>query len=243
MTRTITTTDHGAVKVTSIPELMRVLQFGDSLLPVGSFSFSNGLESAVHLGIVHDLQNLREFVRAALRQAASGDGIALLIAFRAAKENDDATIDLADKAILNRKLNEEMRTMTVRMGRKLAEMAQRVIGCPVSERWLVRIREGTTPGCYPVAQAVTFASLGLTEQDAFAVHQYGLASMMIGASLRLMKIHYLDAQSVLLEANAESESAYLQVAGATLDHMSGFAPMLDLAASAHVRSHIRMFMN
>ncbi|MBI1324411.1 urease accessory protein UreF [bacterium] len=229
--------------MTTIPELMRVLQFGDSLLPVGSFSFSNGLESAVQLGIVHDVESLREFVRTASKQAATGDGIALLVAFRAARAGDDAILDQADRAIFNRKLAEEMRTMTVRMGRKLAEMSQRVIGCPISERWLKRIREGSTPGCYPVAQAVTFASLGLSEQDAFAVHQYGLAGMMVGASLRLMKIHYLDAQAVLFDVNQDAESAYERIANADLEQMSGFAPILDLAASVHVRSHVRMFMN
>lgn len=229
--------------MTTIPELMRVLQFGDSILPVGSFSFSNGLESAVQLGIVHDVETLREFVRTASKQAATGDGIALLVAFRAARAADDDLLDQADRAIFNRKLNEEMRTMTVRMGRKMAEMAQRVIGCPISERWLKRIREGSTPGCYSVAQAVTFASLGLSEQDAFAVHHYGLVSMMVGASLRLMKIHYLDAQAVLFDVNRDAEAAYERISSATLEHMSGFAPILDLAASVHVRSHVRMFMN
>src|SRR4051794_23074655 len=100
---------------------MRALQFGDSVLPVGSFSFSNGLESAVQFGVVHDLDTLREFVRTALRQAATGDGIAVLAAFRAARAGDDHRVDAADRAVFNRKLNEEMRTMTVRMGRKLAE--------------------------------------------------------------------------------------------------------------------------
>src|SRR6185295_16981502 len=36
-----------------ITELMRVLQFGDSVLPVGAFSFSNGLESAIQHHLVH----------------------------------------------------------------------------------------------------------------------------------------------------------------------------------------------
>ena len=36
-----------------------LLQFGDSMLPVGAFSFSNGLESAVQQGLVHDADTLR----------------------------------------------------------------------------------------------------------------------------------------------------------------------------------------
>jgi len=36
----------------SINRAMRMMQFSDSMFPVGSFSFSNGLESAVAQGIV-----------------------------------------------------------------------------------------------------------------------------------------------------------------------------------------------
>jgi urease accessory protein len=229
--------------VSTIPELLRVLQFGDSVLPVGAFSFSNGLESAVQLGIVRDPDTLREFVRTAVHQAALGDGIALLAAFRAARAGDDAGVDAADRASFNRKLNEELRTMAVRMGRKLAELADRVLGPSPVSGWLGRIREGATPGCFPIGQALVFAAEGLSEEDAFAVHQYGLASMMVAASLRLMKLHYLDAQRVLYEVNAGAEADYRRVAGLGLDDMATFAPAYDLVAAAHLRATIRMFMN
>jgi len=227
----------------SIAELMRVLQFGDSVLPVGAFSFSNGLESAVEHGVVHDLASLQEFMRTVVSQAAASDGVALLQAFRAATKRDQNGIDRADWAVFNRKLNEEMRTMNVRMGRKLAEMAERILGPSVCSDWLQRIKARETPGCYPVGQALVFASLGLSEQDAFAVHQYGLASMMGAASLRLMKLHYLDVQSVMFEINAEAEAAYQRVARRALEDMAAFMPAADVLASAHVHANVRMFMN
>lgn len=224
-------------------ELMRVLQFGDSVLPVGSFTFSNGLESAIQLGVVRDVATLGGFIRTATSQAATSDGIAVLAAFRSARDGDAPGVDLADRAVHDRKLNEEMRSMTVRMGRKLAEMAHRTIGGPATSAWLGRIRGGLTPGCYPVGQGIAFADLGLAEADAFAAHQYGLASMMVNASLRLMKIHYLDAQRVLFEVNAHAEDDYRRIERASLDDMAAFAPAFDVIASAHIRAHVRMFMN
>jgi urease accessory protein len=223
--------------------LTRVLQFGDSLLPIGAFSFSNGLETAIQTGVVHDVETLRAFVRSAVDQSATSDGVALLAASRAAAVGDADGIDAADHAVLNRKLNEEMRTMTTRMGRKLAEMAERILGPSASSGWLVRIRAGTTPGCLPVAQALVFADLGLSERDAFAVHQYGVATMMVNASLRLMKIHYLDAQAILFEVNGLVADAYERAASLGLDDMFAFAPEFDVLASLHVRAHVRMFMN
>ena len=227
----------------SITEIMHLLQFGDSTLPVGAFSFSNGLESAIQLGLVHDLETLREFVRATVKQAATLDGIAVLTAFRAARENDNYTIDRIDLAVYNRKLNEEVRTMTVRMGRKLAQVCDRVSSSDMVSSWRSRIEAGETPGCYPVGQGLAFAALGLSEQDAFAVHQYGLANMMISASLRLMKLHYLDVQVVLSEINSEAQSDYQQVVNSSLEDMKSFAPTIDILASAHVQARVRMFMS
>ena len=226
-----------------ITELMRVLQFGDSVLPVGAFSFSNGLESAIQHRLVHDMETLRQFVMTATRQSASADAIALLAAHRAARAHDMTGVLRADTALFNRKLNEEMRTMTVRMGKKLGEMSNHLVHSPLLMDWLGHIERKETPGTYPVGLGLLFAELGLPENDAFAVQQYGTASMILSASLRLMKIHHFDAQTILLEVNTSAEAEYARVSGATLDEMATFSPSLDIMAAAHVKAHIRMFMN
>jgi len=226
-----------------ITELMRVLQFGDSVLPVGAFSFSNGLESAIQHHLVHDRETLRQFVMTAISQSASADAIALLAAHRAACAHDMPGVLRADIALFNRKMNEEMRTMTVRMGKKLGELSNRLIHTPLLMDWLGHIERKETPGTYPVGLGLLFAGLGLPEHEAFAVHQYGTASMILSASLRLMKIHHFDAQTILLEVNTSADAEYARVSGATLDEMATFSPSLDILAAAHVKAHIRMFMN
>src|SRR5258706_358478 len=82
---TNTESKNGCHLVEAVSRISRVLQFGDSLLPVGSFSFSNGLEAAIQLGVVHDLLSLGDFVRVVVEQAAPSDGVAVLAAFRAAR--------------------------------------------------------------------------------------------------------------------------------------------------------------
>ena len=112
--------------------------------------------------------------------------------------------------------------MTVRMGQKLAEMAGRVLGPSAAADWLARICAGMTPGCLLVGQELVLSSLGPSEADAFAVHQYGVAGMMLNVSLWLMKIHYLDGQSILFETNADAKGAYERVATHSLDEMAAF---------------------
>ncbi len=237
-------TDPDTSPKLEIPALMRVLQFGDSMLPVGAFSFSNGLEAAIQQGVVHDLETLRQFVRTAAEQATTGDGVAILEAHRAARAEDFSRVLQADQAVYCRKLNEEVRVMTVRMGRKFAETALHALPqAPLVQTWLNSIQNQQSPGTYPVGQALVFAALELSEQDAFAVHQYGVVSMMLGAALRLMKVSHLDTQAILFEINAAAAAAYRRIAHWTLDEMSTFAPLTDILAAVHVKSRVRMFMN
>lgn len=223
--------------------LLKALQFGDSMFPVGSFSFSNGLESAIEENVVHDRDSLRDFVWTAARTAAGCDGVAVLHAHRAASTGDPVAVRHADQAVYARKLNEEVRTMTVRMGRKLGEAGGHITAGPQLAEWSQQITAGSTPGTYPVGLGVLFADLQLAEAEAFAVHQYGLAAMMLGAALRLMRVHHLDTQAILFEVNANAEGEYHRVAQLALSDMAAFSPATDILAAIHVNAHVRMFMN
>jgi urease accessory protein len=227
----------------SIARMMCALQFGDSLLPIGSFSFSNALESAVQQGVVRDAVTLGEFVLTSARRAATSDGIALLEAHRAAREPDLERIVRADRAVFERKLSEETRTMTVRMGRKLAEVSPAAVQAPLLGLWLDRVRGGSAPGTHPVGLGVLFAELGSPEEDAFAVHQYGVAMTTLSAALRLMRVDHHQVQAILYAIAGTAADDYAAVRQASLSDMAGFAPMADILAAIHVRSHVRLFMN
>lgn len=232
-----------AAATAQMASLARMLQFGDSMFPVGGFAFSSGLESAVQKGVVTDASTLLAFTRTAVEQAARGDGIALVAAHRAAMAGDVTELSSIDEAVYARKLSDEARTMSVRMGRKFTEMGVHVVGAPLLHAWHDRIRKRQGHGCYPVALAINFAVQHLSERHAFAVHQYGVAAPILGAALRLMKVSHLDTQKVLYELSGEIEAAYERAAKACLTDMSGYAPLMEILAAVHVKAHVRLFMN
>lgn len=228
---------------TSALQLVRMLQFGDSTLPIGGFAFSGGLESAVQKRIVHDADTLLAYTRTAVEQAARGDGIALVHAHAAAAREDGLALAAIDGRVLARKLSGESRTMSTRMGRKLVELAAQVTAAPALARWRDQVVAGATPGTYPVALAVTFAAQALPPSAAFAVHHYGVAATMLSAALRLMRIGHHDTQAMLHALMAGVDEAYEVAAAASLDDMAGFAPLSEILAAVHVQAHVRLFMN
>ena len=239
----MTPNDHAAPLPGGSAPLARALQFGDSMFPVGGFAFSSGLESAIQKRVVTDAETLHAYARTAVEQAAMGDGIAVVWAHRAAAADELGELVRIDERVYARKLSGETRTMSVRMGKKFAEMSAEVVGAPLLKAWRERIDTGATPGCYPVSLAVNFAAQGLAARDAFVVHQYGVAAMILSAALRLMKISHVDTQRILYRLDAGADAAYEAAAAARLADMAGFAPLIEILAAVHVKAHVRLFMN
>ena len=235
-TRTTQRTDSAATA-------MRLTEFSDSTLPTGGFSFSCGLETAVAEGIVRDAATLGEYVRDVVRQSQHTDLIAMLHARRACLAGDYGALLAADSAAWLCKLNDELRTMTVRMGRKLTELTLHVTGSATAERWLTDIAAGRTHGTYPAAQGISFALCGAGERQAAAALLYGAANTVLGAALRCMRVSHIDTQRILWRLAGDAGRMYDEVSGATLDNIENFSPQLDILAALHEKGQRRIFMN
>lgn len=224
--------------------VMKLLQFTDSTFPVGTFSFSNGLETASFENIVTDAQTLEEFTEAQTLQAAYSDGVAALQSHRAYLASDIEHLIKTDKAIMAFKMNDEARQMSSRMGKKLAELAVKLFpGDPTAIAWLQLIKEGKTPGSYPVAQGIVFAAAGIGEKDLYCSHQYGVANMVLGAALRCVRVSHYDTQKILFRLAEVAETHYKEASIMNLEDMHAFVPQLDILASLHEKGNMRMFMS
>ncbi|MDE6644707.1 MAG: urease accessory protein UreF [Muribaculaceae bacterium] len=224
--------------------ITRLLQFTDSTFPVGTFSFSNGLETASYEKIVTDADTLEQYTRSAAMQAAFSDGVTALHAFRAVKAGDYDALTLADERMMLFKMNDEARLMLSRMGKKLAELGIKLF--PEDKwfsRWLDDINAGNTPGTYPVAQGIAFALAGLDEKELFASHQYGVINMVLSAALRCVRVSHYDTQKILLKLGDEAEELYERAKSMRFEDMNCFVPEMDIFASLHEKGAMRMFMN
>ena len=216
----------------------------DSTFPVGTFSFSNGLETASHMGIVHDADTLEQYTRSVARQGAFSDGVAALIAYRAANAGNLEEVNNIDRQLMLFKMNDEARMMLQRMGKKLAELGVKLFpDCKIMANWLEDIKSGATPGTYPIAQGISFAAAGLSEEDLFASHQYGVINMVLSAALRCVRVSHYDTQLILQRLCAESDALFEEAKDMTFEDMNSFVPEMDIFASLHEKGNMRMFMN
>ena len=142
------------------------------------------------------------------------------------------------------KLPPEARTATLRMGSRLAALVRQTSPSPLVARWGEMVDSGALHPSLPIAQAIGAALSDVGEVGLFALHLYGTASMVLGASLRLMRgVSHVATQRILGSLAPLVGRLYELYGSATTDQMSGFAPLLDVAASLHERGTSRLFMN
>lgn len=223
--------------------VMRLLEFTDSAFPVGTFSFSNGLETAAERGLVHDAATLEKYTQDIARQAAFTDGIAALHAFRSYNLDSYEGIVNADRQAILCKMNAEARLMTRRMGKKLAELSKHIFPDETVALWLDEINSERTPGTYPVAQGIVFAACGIGERELFCSHQYGVVNMVVSAALRCVRVSHYDTQRILFRASGRMDDLYDRVREMEFADMFTFVPQIDILASLHEKGTQRMFMN
>ena len=222
---------------------MRGLQVSDSALPVGGFAFSNGLETAIEHGLVTDKSTLSSYVFSILKANATMDAVAFLHGFRGANLDDYDMILAADNALSVRRVGEEQQLMAIRMGKKLAQLVSGFVTNDFLSRWLDDVNSQTIQGNYAIALAIYLAAEKLTESQGFMIHQYGIASMILNAAIRLMRIDHLQTQQILYEAADVIAEDYEKVKSMNLEEMASFTPVFDVLVACHAQGEVRLFMN
>src|SRR4051812_19201747 len=109
MTTTTTTTTITAMGTST--DLARLLQLASPALPVGAYSYSQGLESAIDAGIVKDAASAREWISDVMAFSIARMEAPMLLRFMKQNETEEL-----NALFLASRETAELRAETVQMG-------------------------------------------------------------------------------------------------------------------------------
>src|SRR5438132_12712180 len=104
---------------------LRLLQLGDSALPIGGYSHSWGLEAAIDQGLVGDAPSLERWVRLWLRHAVGPlEGVVVAAVCRAAAQQDWQAVVQANCLLQASLAPPTLRQASRNMGEQLLALAE-----------------------------------------------------------------------------------------------------------------------
>jgi urease accessory protein len=217
--------------------LLVLLHLCDSLFPIGSFSHSDGLESATDARRVRTAGDLQRWMDATLEDTLTRlEGPAASRAWAAwweRRRDDVLEVDAEMHAIRPSSCGRE---------------ASRAMGARLLKTWAAIHPEAVLPGLppahprltLPVAFVVVAAAARVSQADMLQGFMYTRLASTVSAAMRLMALGQHDSHR-LLAAALERVPAAAEHIARERSPLSSFAPALDLSAMSQQYVRSRLF--
>lgn len=225
----------------SAASLLHILWLASPALPIGGFSYSEGLEAAVDAGLVHDESSAAHWLIDQLHLGLARSDLAVAAQAIPAWRNDDLPrIRALNQWVLTTRETQELRLQTEQMGRSLLEWA-RSLG-ELGEGVFDRLRAAELdPPSYPVAMACTAAGTDASVRDSLLGFAFGWAENMVQAAIKSVPLGQSAGQRMLARLTREIPIAVDHATTLTDDTRQAFTPMLAILSARHETQYSRLF--
>ena len=228
--------------MTALPQLISLLHLASPALPIGGFSYSQGLEAAIDCGLVSNAQTAERWIHDNLAQVqAQCEAPVWLLLHRAWIAQDHVAVATWNDWFHVTRETSELRLETEQMGWSLAKLvAQMGWG---SDAMRDALRE-LSPLCLPTAFTAACVALDISERDGLAAYAFNWAENQVAAALKAVPLGQVAGQHILRGLHGavlEVVDEAVQRADAAPPRLSTFSPMLGLLSARHETQYSRLF--
>ena len=219
--------------------LLQLLWLASPALPVGGFSYSEGLEAAIESGSVQDEASARAWLLDQLHLTLGRSELPLLAqALAAWSAHDAARIVALNAWALNTRESRELRRQTEQMGRSMHDwLRQRA---PDDAR-LATLAQLSPAPAWPIAFALAAAQSGADARDGLLAFGFGWAENMVQAALKAMSLGQSGGQRILAALVAALPAVVEAALTLPDEERQAFTPMLAILSSQHETQYSRLF--
>ena len=236
MTMTTTITDAA---------LLRLVWLASPALPVGGFSYSEGLEAAVEAGLVRDEQSAGDWLVDQLHLGLARSDLAVVAAVAA----DPLRAEALDAWVRQTRETSELRLQAEQMGRSMLEWRKSVgwgdAGTPaMRERAGVRSahhQPTETAHTYPVAFGLAASVTGASPRQVALAFAFGWSENMTQSAIKSVPLGQGSGQRMLARLAADIPAAVDAACALQDDERQAFTPMLAILSAQHETQYSRLF--
>ena len=220
--------------------LLQLMWLASPALPVGGFSYSEGLEAAVDDGRVTSEATAAEWLLNQMALApARADLPVLAQAHLAWQRHDLARITWLNDFVGRTRETRELRLQSEQMGRSLVEwLRNQGEGDAARLAHLAALAPSPT---WPIAFALATARANATAAQALHASLFGWAENMVQAALKAVPLGQLSGQRILQALVSRMPPLVEQALAMGDGDMQSFSPMLGIASARHETQYSRLF--
>jgi urease accessory protein len=221
--------------------LIRLLQLASPALPVGAYTYSQGLEWAIETGAVRDEAGAQRWIGDLLEWSLARFEAPLLAHMMAAWEaGDDARVATLNADFLASRESEELRAETVQMGYSLVRLLVDLEAFSSLPGWRTRLRSVDEPS-FPLAWSAAAAAWQIPVGMALPAYLWAWLENQVMAALKAVPLGQSAGQRVLATLGERIPALAAQAAERPENAWSNFTPGLALASSRHETQYTRLF--
>ncbi len=235
------TTPESGAPTRSAAGLLQILWLASPALPVGGFSYSEGLEAAVDAGLVTDEASAANWLIDQLHLGFARADLAVVAqAIPAWRCSDLDKITELNAWILYTRETLEFRLQSEQMGRSMLEWARQLgeLGEGVFEQLHAARLD---PPTYPVACACAAARTDASVRDSLLGYAFGWTENMVQAAIKSVPLGQSAGQRMLARMAREIPLAVDHALGLPEAQRQAFAPLLAILSARHETQYSRLF--
>ncbi len=219
--------------------LYRLLAWLSPGFPVGAFSYSHGLETAVEWGEVADAHGLRRWIGALVaRGSGFVDAVWSCAAHRATAAADAAAWCAINAEALAWRGTAETALESRQQGRAFLRAVRAAWPHPSVEAVLP---DPAPESAYSVTVGTAAAAAGVPAETGAVALLHGFAANLVSAGVRLVPLGQTDGQRVLAALEPLVLDAAARAAATDPASLGTATPMAELASMGHETQYTRLF--
>ncbi|MDO5623521.1 MAG: urease accessory UreF family protein [Pseudomonadota bacterium] len=221
--------------------LLQLIWLASPALPVGGFSYSEGLEAGVEWAGVTSASAASDWIADQLHLSLARSDLPVLAqAITAWRAGDVARVAALNSWVLATRETSELRLQTEQMGKSLTDWLRNLnAGQPA------RLAEADQLAAllptYPVAFALAVAHSGASVRDGLLACAFGWAENMVQAALKAVPLGQNAGQRMLARLAGDIPAAADAALACDDDARQSFSPMLAILSARHEAQYSRLF--
>ncbi len=221
--------------------LLNLIWLASPALPIGGFSYSEGLEVAVERAGVATEKIASDWLTDQLHLTLARADLAVLAqAIPAWRSDHLARVRELNEWVLQTRETHEQRLQTEQMGRSFVEWLRNQHA--VNPDTLTRVESlGAMDPTYPVAFALAIAHTQASVRDGLLAFAFGWAENMVQAALKAVPLGQNAGQRILARLAGEIPVAVDHALKLTDTDRQTFSPMLAILSAQHETQYSRLF--